>query len=160
MDERDLPYLSRILQDSRVMYAYNGPFSEEETLAWLKKQQNRYLSDGFGLWGVWLKQNSEMIGQCGITWQEYENRQIPEIGNLLAYDYWHLGYASEAAVACREYGFQSLHFDELFSIIRDSNTASQKVALLNGMKAVGKKTIHYRGVCMPHIVFRTTKTVG
>ena len=45
-----------------------------------------------------------MIGQCGITMQEYKTAQVPEIGYLLAHKYWHKGYAVEAATACREYG--------------------------------------------------------
>ena len=55
-----------------------------------------------------------MIGQCGITMQEYKTAQVPEIGYLLAHKYWHKGYAVEAATACREYGFNTLKFDELY----------------------------------------------
>jgi ribosomal-protein-alanine N-acetyltransferase len=32
-----------------------------------------------------------MIGQCGITMQEYKTAQVPEIGYLLAHKYWHKG---------------------------------------------------------------------
>ena len=35
-----------------------------------------------------------MIGQCGITMQEYKTAQVPEIGYLLAHKYWHKGYAN------------------------------------------------------------------
>lgn len=153
MDATDMVALSRILQDERVMYAYNGAFSDEETEAWLQKQLNRYKEYGFGLWGVFLKESHEMIGQCGITMQDFEGGLIPEIGYLFAYDYWHQGYATEAAMACREYGFNILHFDKLYSIIRESNEASKRVAIRNGMQPVDTFVKHYRGVDMPHIVF-------
>lgn len=155
MKTSDIESLSTILQDEDVMYAYNGAFSQEETEEWMQKQIRRYNEFGFGLWGVFLKGTGEMIGQCGITMQEYRAAQVPEIGYLLAHKYWHKGYATEAAIACREYGFDTLHFKTLYSIIRDTNIASQKVALRNGMNPIDIIVKHYRGVDMPHIVFST-----
>lgn len=149
----DMGALSSILQDEKVMYAYNGAFNDEETTAWMQKQLQRYMEYGFGLWGVFLKDTNEMIGQCGITMQEYKTEQVPEIGYLLAHKYWHKGYAIEAATACREYGFNTLHFNALYSIIRDTNIASQNVAIRNGMTAIDTIIKHYRGVDMPHTVF-------
>ncbi|MEG1258336.1 MAG: GNAT family N-acetyltransferase, partial [Akkermansia sp.] len=61
----------------------------------------------------------------------------------------------EAAIACLEYGLNTLHFNVLYSIIRDTNIASQKVALRNGMYPIDTIIKHYRGVEMPHIVFCT-----
>ena len=129
----DMSALSLILQDEKVMYAYNGAFSDKETLAWMQKQLQRYKDYGFGLWGVFLKDTDEMIGQCGITMQEYKAAQVPEIGYLLAYNYWHKGYAVETATVCREYGFNTLKFDELYSFVWDTNVASQKVVIRYGL---------------------------
>ena len=103
----DFKSLSLILQDENVMYAYNGAFSEEETMAWLQKQFRCYKEFGFGLWGVFLAGTNEMIGQSGITMQDYKEMKVPEIGYLFAYKYWHQGYATEAAIACREYDASS-----------------------------------------------------
>ena len=85
MSLSDMEALSSILQDENVMYAYNGAFSDEEALAWMQKQLRRYREHGFGLWGVFLKSTGEMIGQCGITMQEYNGGQVPEIGYPLAH---------------------------------------------------------------------------
>jgi ribosomal-protein-alanine N-acetyltransferase len=52
---------------------------------------------------------------------------------LLAKEYWGKGLATEAAIAIRNYGFDKLNFNRLISLIDHGNTASQRVALKNGM---------------------------
>ena len=146
-----------LLQDPEVMYAYEGPFSREEVQAWLDKQLGRYREDGFGLWALVEKSSSTLIGQCGLTLQDYKGRRVPEIGYLLRRAYWHQGFAIEAARACREYAFQALGFREVYSIIRDTNFPSQQVALRNGMDLVDRMVKHYKGIDMPHLVFKVGK---
>lgn len=149
----DYPDLCRMLQDDDVMYAYEGAFSDEEVQAWLDKQLLRYQKDGFGLWAVILKTTGQMIGQCGLTIQDCNGRQVVEIGYLFQKSVWHNGYATEAARACKEYAFNTLKESEVYSIIRDTNTASQNVAIRNGMIKTDSLIKHYRGVEMPHDVF-------
>lgn len=156
MNLDDITPLAAILQDDIVMYAYNGAFNDYETAAWLEKQIQRYNEYGFGLWGIINKETQEMIGQCGITMQQYKSDTVPEIGYLLNHRYWHQGYATEAAAACKTHGFDILKFTKLYSIIRDTNIPSQKVAQRNGMYPVDIIIKHYRGIEMPHIVFCTT----
>ena len=150
MTQDDFPALCRILQDPQVMYAYEGPFSDEEVQDWLDRQITRYRQWGFGLWAVVLQETGEMIGQCGLTMQPWKDQQVLEIGYLLQRAYWHQGYATEAAAACREYAFHTLGAEEVCSIIRDTNTASQQVALRCGMTRSDNWIKHYRGIDMPH----------
>ena len=97
--------------------------------------------------------NRPDIGQCGLTWQEAEGRTVLEVGYLFSQAYWHRGYATEAARACRDFAFDTLGAKTVYSIIRDTNAASRAVALRNGMHRVGGFVKHYRGVEMPHDVF-------
>jgi len=157
MTQSDYGDLCKILQDDAVMYAYEGAFSNEETQIWFNKQISHYQEDGFGLWAVILKQTGEMIGQCGLTMQDWKDRQVLEIGYLFQKSFWHKGYAIEAASACKEYAFNILKADEVFSIIRDSNEASQNVAKRNGMVIVDKSIKHYRGASTPHFLFSSKK---
>ena len=83
MTEDDFPALCLMLQDPEVMYAYAGPFNDEEAHQWLDKQLNNYLHDGFGLWAVILKETGEMIGQCGLTLQDCAGDEVLEVGYLL-----------------------------------------------------------------------------
>ncbi|MDF2949387.1 MAG: guaA3 [Sedimentibacter sp.] len=153
MNQSDFPALCKILQDKDVMYAYEHAFDNDEAQQWLDKQIVRYKDNGFGLWAVILKETDEMIGQCGLTIQEYNNKEAIEIGYLFQKDFWHNGYATEAAIACKEYAFVTLGVDEVVSIIRDTNIASQNVAKRNGMTEKERFIKHYYGVDMPHLVF-------
>lgn len=153
MDWSDYDSLCKILKDDEVMYAYNGAFSDKECVDWLEKQILRYEKTGFGLWAVTLKDREGMIGQCGLTIQPWKDKSVLEIGYLFQKAYWHKGYASEAAIACREYAFNSLDANEVFSIIRSTNVASQNVARRNGMTIVDFCVKHYRDCDMPHFLF-------
>lgn len=150
MKQSDFNSLCKILQDDNVMYAYEGAFSDDEVHEWLDRQIARYHKWNFGLWAVILKENDELIGQCGLTMQPWKNEEVLEIGYLFQYRYWHKGYATEAAEACKKYAFEILNADEVCSIIRDTNTPSQKVAIRNGMVKKDSFVKHYKGVDMPH----------
>lgn len=146
----DFAALCKILQDEKAMYAYEGAFGDEEVKEWLGRQLSRYQRWGFGLWAVVLKETREMIGQCGLTMQPWKERELLEIGYLFQRAFWHKGYATEAAKACKDYAFEVLDAREVCSIIRDTNIASKKVAVRNGMVKVDTWVKHYRGIDMPH----------
>jgi len=153
MTQEDYPSLCKMLQDEDVMYAYAHAFSDEEAHNWLNNQIARYGRYGFGLWAVILKKTGEMIGQCGLTIQDYNGKEVVEVGYLFQKAQWHQGYATEAAIACRNYAFEKLGVEEVYSIIRDNNIASQQVAKRNGMRLCGEFVKHYYGIDMPHLVF-------
>ncbi|MEA4860444.1 hypothetical protein SDC9_106597 [bioreactor metagenome] len=153
MTQQDYPMLSAILQDAQTMYAYEGPFSDEETQAWLERNLKRYKEDGFGLWAVALKETGIMIGQAGLTWQTIGDAKVLEVGYLFNRTYWGKGYATEAAIACKEYAFTKHHAQEVYSIIRDTNIASMNVAIRSGMLVRNRFVKHYRGADMLHLVF-------
>lgn len=160
MSQSDFEPLCKILRDEETMYAYNGAFDDSMVQEWLDKQLARYREYGFGLWAVCLKETDEMIGQCGLTVQDWLGTEKLEIGYLFQRAYWHKGYATEAAKACKEYAFAKLGADEVCSIIRDNNFPSQNVALRNGMiKQDGIMVKHYRGEDMPHFLYLIRKEV-
>ena len=150
MNQFDFESLCKILQDEDTMYAYEGAFSDEEVHEWLDRQIARYQKWKFGLWAVILKETDEMIGQCGLTMQPWKEGEVLEIGYLFERTHWHNGYALEAANVCKKYAFETLNASEVCSIIRDTNVASQNVAVRNNMVVVDRWTKHYRGVAMPH----------
>lgn len=157
MTQDDFSPLCEILRDKDVMYAWEHAFSEKEVQEWLDNQLNRYKEYGVGYWAAVLKDSGEMIGQCGLLSQIYQGKRILEIGYLLKKSYWHKGYASEAAAACKNYAFDKLNADEVYSIIRDNNIPSQNVAKRNGMTYKDTIVKHYYNIDMPHLVFSVKK---
>lgn len=157
MTQEDYGDLCEILQDPVAMTAYEHAFSDAEVQEWLDRQLGRYEQHGFGLWAAVRKDTGEMIGQIGITMQDYNGRQVPEIGYLFKRKYWHNGYATEGAIACKSFAFDVLGFSEIYSIIRDNNFASQRVAQRNGMVKSGEFVKHYYQIDMPHFVYQAKK---
>ena len=160
MTREDRADLCEILQDAEVMYAYEHAFSDKEVDDWLARQLERYQRDGIGLWAVIDKATGAFIGQAGLSWQETDQGSELEIGYLLKKRYWHQGYATEAAKACKEYAFYVLGQDRVTAIIRDGNTASQNVAKRLGMTPERQFIKHYYGVDMPHIIYSITCQEG
>lgn len=149
--------LKLLLKDAKVMYAYEHPFSEKECEDWFNNQQNRYKEEGYGLLGVFLKENNKFIGQAGITKQNINSNLVDEIGYLLKKEYWKKGYAIECAKALKKYGFNTLKLNKIYSIIRDNNISSQNVAKRNNMKKTITIIKHYYNIDMPHYVYCITK---
>ncbi|WP_217134695.1 GNAT family N-acetyltransferase [Leucobacter chinensis] len=153
MTADDLPALRGILQDEQTMAAYEGAFDETMTDAWLLRMTERYNAHGFGLWAVTLRSTGQMIGQCGLTRQHMLDQDVIEVGYLFNRTYWHHGYATEAARACRDYAFDQLDAERVWAQIRDTNLASMNVAIRLGMTVRGRFEKQYRGVTMPHLAF-------
>ena len=152
----DYPAL-RSMMDADTMWAYGRGFTDREVALWLARQIDRSRIWGFSLCAVELKGSSEIIGQCGITVQDCLGMHVPEIGYVFRRDRWHHGFATEAALACRDYAFSTLGFDEVYSIIRDVNHASRRVAVRLGMTPRGVFVKHYRGIDMPHIAYAVNR---
>ena len=129
----DLDDLHEILSDPETMQHYPNPFSYEKSKQWIEWNLKNYATHGFGLWAVILKAENKLIGDCGLTYQPINGEMQPEIGYHIHKAYMGKGYGSEAAMACRNYGFEELKFDRIYSYMKYTNIASQKVALKNGM---------------------------
>jgi len=140
----DAEALAQVLSDPGTMRHYPAPIDRIGVNEWIERNRRRYADDGVGLCAKLLKATSELIGDCGIIRQQVEREWLYEIGYHLRRDLWKRGLATEAAIACREWGFTHLPADRLISLIRPENLPSCRVAERNGMTIW--KEVQWRGL--------------
>jgi [ribosomal protein S5]-alanine N-acetyltransferase len=117
---------------------------------WLARQLSRYRNAGDGLCAVELRETGELIGQCGLIWQFVDGIPKWEVGYHFIRRFWGNGYATEAAVASRDFCFENEMAETLISLIHPDNVRSQAVASRNGMSFW--KNTNFKGI--PTQVFR------
>ncbi len=150
LEAADAGGLAKVLSDENSMRYYPHPFSEAEVRQWIERNIGRYREYGFGLWALIRKQDDLFIGDCGITLQNIDGEILPEIGFHVIGECRGKGYATEAAIACREYAINTLKYRAVYSYTRAENSASRKVALKSGMKEIKK----YLKDGIEHVVYR------
>ncbi|HCC35048.1 MAG TPA: GNAT family N-acetyltransferase [Ruminococcaceae bacterium] len=130
----DKKELAKVLSDSESMQFYPAPFNEEKVESWIAWNIENYKKYNHGLWAVILKDGDVFVGDCGITMQDIGDEIIPEIGFHIIKEYCNKGYATEAALACKEYAFNVLKYPQVFSYTTKRNVPSQAVAKKIGMQ--------------------------
>jgi ribosomal-protein-alanine N-acetyltransferase len=124
----DVDALFEILGDPIAMEHYPAPKTRAETQAWVQWALDSYEQNGFGLWAVERTADGSFLGDCGPMIQPVEGDSVPEIGYHIVRREWGRGYATEAALACREIVLARLGFERVVSIVASENLASRRVA--------------------------------
>lgn len=102
---------------------------------WYMRQQQRYDEDLGGMNTLVERSSGKLVGHAGLLLQQVDGRKEMEVAYSLLPAFWGKGYATEAALKCRDYAFENNFADSLISIISITNTPSINVALRNGMYA-------------------------
>ncbi|GAA3189440.1 GNAT family N-acetyltransferase [Dactylosporangium siamense] len=98
--------------DPEVMRFFPRPLTRAESDMMVERIEASFDEHGYGLWAVDVVQAdagvSGFIGFVGLAWQRFPAHFTPalEIGWRLARHAWGRGYASEAAVAARDFAFR------------------------------------------------------
>ncbi len=149
--EHWLPFVS---DTASIRYLDISGSPEKACRDWITRQQSRYRKDGFGLCALEHLETGEFVGQCGLIRQLLNGKEEVEIGYSLLRPFYGKGYATEAASCCKNFAFANNVAPSLVSIVHENNTASQQVALRNGMRPDKKLTYHN----LPVIVYRVYST--
>jgi [ribosomal protein S5]-alanine N-acetyltransferase len=131
MEDRDLDALCTFWCDAENVKYFLKPATREEVAARIRTNQGRYREFGYGRWAVTLP-DGQVIGDCGLIWQDVDARKRLEVGYVFRKDQWGKGFATEAARACVEFAF-ALGEPEVIALIRPENTPSIRVAERLGM---------------------------
>ena len=132
----DFDGLYAILSDAETMKHYPRPYDEKGTMLWLNWSLDNYKRYGFGLWAIETKESGEFIGDCGITMQNIDGEELPEIGYHIHKKHWRQGYAKEAALAVKEWLFENTEFETVYSYMTATNVASYSTAASIGMQRI------------------------
>jgi RimJ/RimL family protein N-acetyltransferase len=129
-----------IFGDSEVMRFGDGVQTKEWVRHWLMTCLEYYYQEwGFGPYAVVEQTSRDVIGYCGLFFFADINGQPEiELGYRLARAKWGNGYATEAALAVRDFAFQTLCVKRLIAMIDPQNVASIRVAQKIGMQYEGE----------------------
>ncbi len=139
MQPADLDDLLLIFTDPKVMAAFDSVLFDRPAMAhWLQRNLDHQTRYGYGLFAVIFKANGMLIGDCGLEVMDVDHVTVAELGYDFRSAYWGQGLATEAALAVRDYAFQTLGLPELISLIRVGNAASRRVAEKIGMQSLSE----------------------
>ena len=113
--------------------------SIETAEIWLAAEMNSLENSGTGMMAVCEIATGELIGIAGLRVIGAEHRF--EVTYRFHESAWGRGYATEAARAVLEYGFETLGLSEIAASITPENKDSKKVAEKLGMKYSGNEVI-------------------
>ena len=112
------------------MRYFPAALSKNESDLLAGRFQDTITEYGWGFWAVELKENQQFIGFVGLANQAEKILLFSpcvEIGWRLAQQYWHQGYATEAAQQCLKFAFEKLTLEQVVSFTTVLNQASEKV---------------------------------
>jgi ribosomal-protein-alanine N-acetyltransferase len=109
--------------------------SAAESNALVDDIEETFEAHGFGLWAVEVAGVADFVGFVGLNPVAFEAHFTPaiEVGWRLARSAWGHGYATEAARAALQRGFDRLGLREIVSFTSTTNVRSQLVMRRLGM---------------------------
>jgi ribosomal-protein-alanine N-acetyltransferase len=120
------PEMRRYFPDGTLTYA-----ETKEEVEWYLHGHPQH--PALGLWATIHKADNRFIGRCGLLPWTIDGQDEVEIAYMIDKAYWRQGLGAEAALAIRDYGFQTLRLPRLICLIDEENQASRKTAQKIGM---------------------------
>ncbi len=152
--------------NEQVMEYFPSRMSWQQTQDYIDRIRQHFLQHGFGLYVVDELATGKMIGCVGFNKPTFKADFMPcvEIAWRLHPQVWGQGYATEAAQACLDYGWQTLGLEEVTSFTAIANKRSARIMQKIGMERKGEfdhpnlSSTHW--LC-PHVWYRIqSPTIG
>lgn len=127
-------------RDESVMEFFPSVLTAEQSLDHIEKINGLIKTAGYGLFAVERKEDKAFIGFTGFSHPRFEAVFTPcvEIGWRIARQYWNKGFATEAAKACIDFGFEKMGWKDIYSFTSVLNTRSENVMKKIGMLKEGE----------------------
>jgi RimJ/RimL family protein N-acetyltransferase len=152
----DLEPFAALNADPRVMEFFPKVLDRAESDARADRIREHFDRYGFGYWAVEVPGVADFIGFVGLGVPGFEAHFTPcvEIGWRLVFDHWGRGYATEAAAAAVNYGFEKLGLDEIVSFTVPANLRSRRVMERLGMAHSPAENFDHPLVAEGHLLRR------
>ena len=150
----DFDALMEIMNGRRVREVWGHAFAPEDVTQWIEKRRKGCAENGMDYLLAVNRETGEPVGQAGLLKEEMDGKPVWGIGWILGEKHQGKGYATESANALVEYAFTVMSLPEICCDIRPENEKSQAVAARLGMEKCGQFVKIYRGMEMPHDIFR------
>lgn len=139
LENKDLNSFIDMHKDKEVMKYFPSCLSEIKSISLYKKISNHFVYYGYSLFAIEDIKTGNFVGYVGFLNISSKYIFYPgiEIGWKLRKEYWHLGYAHEAASKCIEYGFNYLDFEKIYAFTYINNKSSRKLMERLNMKKIG-----------------------
>jgi ribosomal-protein-alanine N-acetyltransferase len=108
------------------------PLTDEQTRQWIEVSLNNYRERGWGCFGVSTRDDDRLIGFCGFA-RPSDRPGIVELIYAFLPEQWGNGYATEAARAVIDFGFQRCGLSRIEATVNAENDASKRVLEKVGM---------------------------
>ncbi|MEF2073554.1 GNAT family N-acetyltransferase [Consotaella aegiceratis] len=133
-EERDRPRFHEMNSDETVMRFFPFRRNRDESDALMDRLNERFTAHAMTFFALERRDTSEVIGFTGLSpvGTELPFGPAVEIGWRLMPSAWGQGFATEAAAACLDYGFDELGLSEIVSFCVESNVKSAAVMLRLG----------------------------
>ena len=128
------PWAKAMADEDTVRYLGTRPMTRPEAWRNMAVVLGHWEMRGYGFFSVELKETGEWVGRVG-PWNP-DGWPAPEIGWTTSPDHLRKGYASEAAIACLDYVFSELGWEEVIHVILKGNQASMAVAEKIGSRLI------------------------
>ncbi|MBR2987092.1 MAG: GNAT family N-acetyltransferase [Clostridia bacterium] len=149
MTKDDVDDLYRYASDPSVSryLTWEAHPSRAYTARYVARVRQAYREGRFFDFALILRENGRMIGTCGLTSVDEDNRSC-EIGYVLSREYWGRGLATEALGTLLAFAFSELGFHRAEVRFMADNRASLHVAEKNGMVFEGyrREGLYAKGV--------------
>ncbi len=121
--------------DPVVMEHFVAPLTRGESDGLVDRIEDHFDREGWGLWAVEVADTGTFIGFTGLWPATFDAPFTPavEVGWRLAQEGWGQGYATEAARASLQDGFDRVGLDEVVSMTAVGNSRSRSVMERLGM---------------------------
>jgi ribosomal-protein-alanine N-acetyltransferase len=123
----DAVVLHRVYQSEGVLRYFPNPEPPplERVQRFIAGQQAHWEKYGYGNWGILPEGEKEIVGWVGLQFLPELNET--EVGFILDRPFWGKGYATAAARASLDFGFEHFKPDHLIALVHPDNLASRRV---------------------------------